>query len=168
MIGALAFCHRNKTDPRMNFARIFPQCVPLFILVVGINMANSWLLPVMKTAAGAALGRRPHLAFFQSNILDLARRCATNVAGASDKASYDSWVVGLWSLFPCFCQNPVDIASRLDKLTPTLVKAMEDKRYPQILVRYTYRCLEYHLVPEGHYLYLTARLHSTGTCLYWS
>jgi len=98
-----------------------------------INLDYNWLLPVMKTATGASLGQRPHLEFFQTNILGLARQCASMVAKTKDKDKYDSWVVGLWSLFPIFCQRPVDLVEHIEKLTPTLVKAMEDKRYPHIL-----------------------------------
>lgn len=94
----------------------------------GIDVSLSWLLPVLKTSAGAALEKRPHLEFFQKRVLDVARRCATKLGGASDK-----WVLNLWGLFPCFCQHPIDLQVHLEKLIPTLVKAMEDARYPQLL-----------------------------------
>lgn len=93
-----------------------------------------WLLPVVKISAMAALGKRPHLMFFKASVLDLARRCATKVGGSSSKLSFDDWVLGLWGLFPCFCQNPSDARDSLEALVPTLVKAMEDSRYPQLLV----------------------------------
>ena len=103
---------------------------------VGINMRLSWLLPVCKTASAAALGRRPHLAFFQKKVLGLARACASSVTKASDKIILDKWVIGLWNLFPCFCQHPMDLEETFPNLIPTLVKAMEDKRYPQLLVSF--------------------------------
>jgi len=100
----------------------------------GIDLSLSWLLPVLKTASGAALGKRPHLEFFQKKVLGLARACAATVTKASDKHVLDKWVIGLWSLFPCFCLHPMDLEETFPNLIPTLVKAMEDKRYPQLLV----------------------------------
>ena len=99
----------------------------------GVNFELQWLLPVIKTSATAALGKRPHLKFFQERVLDVARRCATKVGGKK-ASNYDDWVIGLWGLFPCFCQHPVDMQEHLEKLVPTLIKAMEDSRYPQLLV----------------------------------
>lgn len=101
---------------------------------VGVDLSLSWLLPVMKTASGSALGKRPQLNFFQKNVLGLARTCAMTVTKVSDRNLLDKWVVGIWNLFPCFCQHPVDLEEGFPNLIPTLVKAMEDKRYPQLLV----------------------------------
>ena len=118
--------------------------------------------------------KRPDVPFYQpqeasaiqERVLDVARRCATTVGGASSKSSYDEWVIGLWGLFPCFCQHPEDLQQHLEKLIPTLIKAMEDARYPQLLVRAT--CLR--LVPLFCALidFLHTRLRFAGHCLFWA
>ena len=53
---------------------------------------------------------------------------------ARRRSNYDAWVVSLWSLFSCFCHHPSDLSDYFETLLPTLVKAMEDERYPQLLV----------------------------------
>ncbi|CAB9512441.1 RRP12-like protein [Seminavis robusta] len=101
-----------------------------------VNQAYTWLVPVMKTASSAAQEKRPRLEFFRTHVLDLARRCATLGASSnstSSRSNYDAWVVSLWSLFSCFCHHPSDLSDYLETLLPTLVKAMEDERYPQLL-----------------------------------
>jgi hypothetical protein len=47
-------------------------------------------------------------------------------------------VIDLWGLFPSFCLQPLDIEVTFPALAQTFVKAMGDKRYPELLVRACY------------------------------
>jgi hypothetical protein len=100
----------------------------------GIQQSLSWLVPVMKTAANVASEKRSRLEFFRAEVLELARRCATTGAKAVSRSCYDTWVISFWSLFPCFCHHPLDLEESLARLVPTLVKAIEDVRYPLLVV----------------------------------
>jgi len=77
----------------------------------------------------AASTTPPHLEFFQTTILGLARQCdaqQTNYGKAR--------VLDLWSLLSCFCvQAPPDFEEVFPNLAQTLVKAMGDGRYPQLV-----------------------------------
>lgn len=92
----------------------------------------------MKNAAMAAQASPPRLAFFQSDVLGLARICDKFAATGplANRNFYHSRVVDLWSLFPCFCKSPVDIGAAMPSLTTTLGRALDDKRYPELLVRF--------------------------------
>jgi ribosomal RNA-processing protein 12 len=99
----------------------------------------AWVLNVIKSSVSAdSSPYRPRLAFFQSHILGLARNC--DAASASDnltavEASIQrSRVIDLWSLFPSFCVHPMDIETTFPALAQTMVRAMGDKRYPELLV----------------------------------
>jgi hypothetical protein len=88
----------------------------------------------MKNAASVTRTRL-HLAFFQTEVLGLARRCdALAFKHPNDKEFHMARVVDLWSLLHCFCQHPLDITSALPALAQTLVRAMGDTRYPQLVV----------------------------------
>jgi NUC173 domain len=81
---------------------------------------------------------RPRLAFFQNDILGLARisdQLAKNSPSASEMNSQRSRTLDLWNLFPCFCKSPSDVETGLPPLTSTLGRALEDKRYPELMVR---------------------------------
>ena len=94
-----------------------------------ISPTRAWLLPLLRTSAMAASTTPPHLEFFQTTILGLARQCdaqQTNYGKAR--------VLDLWSLLSCFCvQAPPDFEEVFPNLAQTLVKAMGDGRYPQLV-----------------------------------
>jgi ribosomal RNA-processing protein 12 len=114
-------------------------CIDLLLSVflVGIATELAWILSTMKVAATAAQAVPPRLAFFQSDVLGLARSCDKIAAtsAVAEQNMYHSRVVDLWSLFPCFCKSPLDIEAAMPALTATLGRALEDKRYPELLVR---------------------------------
>jgi NUC173 domain len=89
----------------------------------------------MRAAAASAQAESPNLAFFQSTVLSLARSC-DRLAGKDDKNKVylQARVVDLWSLLPCFCQSPSDVSKSLSNLTPIVVRAISDQRYPSLLV----------------------------------
>jgi hypothetical protein len=78
------------------------------------------------------------LAFFQGTILALARKCDTATAApsltAAEADSQKARVLELWSLLPAFCSNPADVEVTFPTLSQTLIKAVADKRYPQLVV----------------------------------
>lgn len=94
-----------------------------------ISPHRAWLLPLLKSSATAASTAPPKLEFFQTTILGLARQCdalQTNFGKAR--------VLDLWSLLSCFCvQAPPDFADVFPNLAQTLVRAMGDERYPQLV-----------------------------------
>jgi ribosomal RNA-processing protein 12 len=94
-----------------------------------ISPHRAWLLPVLKCSAIAASTTPPRLKFFQTTILGLARQCdseQTNFGKAR--------VIDLWSLLNCFCvQAPPDFAEVFPDFAQTLVRAMGDERYPQLV-----------------------------------
>jgi ribosomal RNA-processing protein 12 len=99
----------------------------------------AWILNVIKSSISADSNPyRPRLAFFQSHVLGLARKC--DAASSSDnltavEASIQrTRVIDLWSLFPSFCAHPLDVETTFPALAQTLVRAMSDKRYPELLV----------------------------------
>ena len=77
----------------------------------------------------------PSLVFFQQQVIPLARRFDV-LASETEKDTVvrKQQAVEFWSLFPAFCVFPRDVVSSLPKLAPVLVRAMKDKRYPQLLV----------------------------------
>ena len=105
----------------------------------GIAKERAWILSTLKVAASTAVQPvAPRLHFFQNDVLGMARVCdkqAAAVSGVSSKLYHRQLVVDLWSLFPCFCRSPSDLAEALPSLTTTLGRALEDKRYPELLVR---------------------------------
>lgn len=104
----------------------------------GIVSDRAWILSVMKVAATAAQVVPPRLAFFQNDVLGLARlsdQLAIDGPSASEMKSQRSRVLDLWNLFPCFCKSPSDVGNGLAPLTVVLGRALEDKRYPELLVR---------------------------------
>jgi hypothetical protein len=97
-----------------------------------------WLLQLMKSA-GSLGGRYDlHISFFQNTILPLARHYdSQSIKHAPKAALYKRKVLALWGLFPCFCRNPVDLVSSFPKFVPLLVRAMNDKRYPELVVSHS-------------------------------
>jgi hypothetical protein len=105
-----------------------------------IGPERVWLLPLLKTSMSSASLPRPRLDFFQCTILQLARQCdaASSAAPNADAASalfHRARVIDLWSLFPCFCHHPTDLEATFPVLSQTLVRAMGDARYPELVVR---------------------------------
>ena len=107
--------------------------------VGGIHPDRTWLLPVLKSAsASTSAHHRPNLAFFQGTILALARKCDAATAApsltAAEADAQKARVLELWSLLPAFCSNPADVEVTFPTLSQTLIKAVADKRYPQLVV----------------------------------
>jgi len=107
-------------------------------LVGAIHPDRTWLLPVLKSAsASGSAHHRPKLAFFQGKILALARKCdaasAASSLTAAEAAVQRTRVIELWSLLPAFCGNPADVEITFPTLSQTLVKAVGDKRYPELV-----------------------------------
>lgn len=99
-----------------------------------VSISRAWLLPVLKSASLAVQPLQPHLAFFQQEMLGLARKCdAFAVAHPSEAAFHRARVADLWSLFPCFAMHPADLQATFPNLSQTLVRAMSDVRYPQLV-----------------------------------
>lgn len=89
----------------------------------------------MKTAGSLGGNYDLKLSFFQENVLPLARHYdALSFKEQSRSSSRRSLVLGVWALFPCFCRNPTDLDSSLTKIAPLLVRAMNDMRYPELVV----------------------------------
>jgi len=97
-------------------------------------------------SGGSGSPYRTKLAFFQTYVLGLARRCdvagdetaSGGGVGAVEASMQKGRVVELWSLFPAFCGGgggcgPEDMAKSLPVLVQILVRAMGDLRYPQLL-----------------------------------
>lgn len=96
-----------------------------------------WLLPLMKVAGSIGGTYEVKLAFFHQSILPLARYYdALSMNEPSKASSHRSVILALWALFPCFCRNPTDLESSLPKLAPLLVRAMNDVRYPELVVSF--------------------------------
>jgi hypothetical protein len=101
----------------------------------GLSNQLAWVFKVMKVAASISGSFQIHISFFQENVLPLTRHYdALSVRHPTKAASYKSQVLDLWALFPIFCRHPVDLVSSFPKLVPVLVRAMNDERYPQLLV----------------------------------
>lgn len=94
---------------------------------------------------------RLHLSFFHADVLSLARHVdnLSQTTTMDDKrnnpkkqnmavvlSSYRQQVSDMWSLFPIFCQHPLDLSSALPQLVPILIRALKDSRYPEILVSF--------------------------------
>lgn len=109
----------------------------------GIHVERAWLISIVKSAAGFSHMRRPNLAFFQNHVLVLAREC-DKLATTNQKHCnfYHNQVSELWSLFPVLCKTSNDIAASLDAIVSTLCAALEDNRYPQLLVRSRCWCFD--------------------------
>ena len=102
--------------------------------VGAISINRAWLLPLLKSSSMAVQTKQPHLAFFQQEILGLARKCdAFAVANPSAATFHQARVTDLWSLLPCFGMNPADLQTIFPNLSQTLVRAMGDARYPQLI-----------------------------------
>lgn len=100
----------------------------------GIALEQTWILPVLKSAMAIAQPQAPRLAFFQQQVLVLARVCdKLATTSKSEKNFHQARVVDLWSLLSSFCVRPSDLATTLPALTATFARAIEDKRYPQLV-----------------------------------
>jgi hypothetical protein len=102
----------------------------------GISIERAWILLTLKSASMSAQPKQPSLAFFQAEVLGLARTCDKLAATIFVERNFHTTrVVELWGLFPGFCKRPSDLSSALPSLTTTLARALEDSRYPQLVVR---------------------------------
>ncbi|KAG7353945.1 NUC173 domain containing protein [Nitzschia inconspicua] len=92
----------------------------------------TWVFNIMK---GSTVQRSKTLmAFFQNEVLPLARSFDMMASrGGPCSEMYQNLVVDLWSLFPVFCCFPGDSDQILPHLAPTIVKAMNDERYPELI-----------------------------------
>jgi ribosomal RNA-processing protein 12 len=104
----------------------FPQ-----LYVENTTSNYSWLVKVMRLAGSSMATGCASLAFFHNEVIPLTREFDVNI-GLSN--GHRQNFVELWSLLPCFCDKPTDITVSLPKIAPILVRAMKDKRYPQLLV----------------------------------
>lgn len=94
-----------------------------------------WLLDTMKASGTLDNEGRLQLSFFQEKVLHLARHFDVLAVNSPEKAPMlKGRVVDLWGLFPSFCRYPNDIAESFPKLAPLLMRAMNDDRYPQLVV----------------------------------
>lgn len=83
----------------------------------------------------------PNLSFFQKDVLGMARICDKLAHSTSSNATRNIQklrVIEIWALFPCFCIGPADLPLVMPTLSTTLSRAMEDKRYPQLVVGSTF------------------------------
>jgi hypothetical protein len=102
----------------------------------------------MKLSGPVVASQEVNLEFFQNEVLPLARRFdALSVKGTQGAAVYRSQVVKLWDLLPLFCYNPADLNTSLQKLSPILVKAMNDQRYPEFVVSLPSRSVDFLHMP---------------------
>lgn len=110
--------------------------LPSFNVDVGIAKDRAWVLSTIRSASSVAQEVPPRLAFFESSVLGLARICDKLAATGptSESKFHHQLVVNLWALFPSFCKCPSDIESALSTLTTTLGRALDDNRYPELLV----------------------------------
>ena len=115
---------------------LVPTLMPRPADTTVISADRAWLLPLMKTSSLAAQSPSPNLGLFQSKILILARQCDAFGALRPSTATFfhRARVIDLWSLFPCFCQRPTDLEATFPSLSQTLVRAMGDARYPELVV----------------------------------
>ena len=91
----------------------------------------------MKASGTTNEGSRPHLRFFQQEVLPLARLCdGMRIKDPKNGNHHRNCVLAIWSLLPSFCQDPEDMASALPDLVPLLTRAMNDQRYPELVVSY--------------------------------
>lgn len=109
----------------------------------GIRPARLWIINLLKSRGAKYYSEQPtyHLAFFQSQILNLARKCDAAAAISSSSSVMNNHqqlqkqaCVDLWSLLVFFCANPVDMQSTLPALVPTMLRAIQDVRYHPHLV----------------------------------
>ena len=110
---------------------------------IGILFDQPWILAVMKGASLMVQPTSPKLGFFQTNVLGLARQYDQMAhqnnkeiaLSTSNKKTARKIVIDLWNLFSCFCLSPCDIELVLPSLSVTLCKALQDTKYPELVVR---------------------------------
>ena len=116
------------------------------LLCCGIGSRSDqlgWLFKILRASGTYSMGASHSLAFFKDHILPLARHFDTFAVEKTDNnVACRGYVVDLWSLFSCFCLDPVDIRVSLPGLVPILLRAMKDERYPEIIVSAKYQILE--------------------------
>lgn len=89
----------------------------------------------MKSSETERGETKPSLSFFQQTVLPLARFYDSQAAnGAANSLKRKRTVLALWGLFPCFCRRPTDLEAVFPGLAPLLVRAMNDVRYPELVV----------------------------------
>jgi ribosomal RNA-processing protein 12 len=121
----------------------------------------------MKTAGSLGGSYRLRLSFFQETVLPVARQYdALSMKNLTKSTFFRRHVLHLWALFPCFCRNPDDLESALPKLAPLLVRAMNDQRYPELVVgRFKNdekNTRNYHATCPSHLYFLSQILICTG------
>lgn len=72
------------------------------------------------------------LSFFQQTVLPLARFYDSQATNGTTNSLQT--VIALWGLFPSFCRRPTDLESVFPGLASLLVRAMNDERYPELVV----------------------------------
>jgi hypothetical protein len=89
----------------------------------------------MRSSGSTNEGSRPHLQFFQQEVLPLARLCdGLRIKDPKHGNHHRNCVVAIWALFQTFCHDPEDMKVSLPDLVPLLIRAMGDKRYPELVV----------------------------------
>ncbi|XP_068658787.1 uncharacterized protein [Aristolochia californica] len=105
----------------------FLSLLPLNLDVDDLSDANVWLLPVLKQYIVGA-----HLSFFAQTILGLIEileqksKELEREGRIVSSRTVDGFVYSLWSLFPAFCNYPVDTARSFGGLTKALCSALRD------------------------------------------
>lgn len=102
---------------------------------LGTARERGWIITIMKSASHLAQPFPLELAFFQDEVLALARRFDRVVSTGPPKYKLENrlGVIETWKLLPCvFEQLPPDVTERLSTLTTTMTKALEDTRYPEL------------------------------------
>lgn len=96
-----------------------------------------WLLELLtKSSESKSVETHLSLSFFQQTVLPLARFYDSQAGQSTTKLLIQKrTVTALWGLFPSFCRHPTDLESVFPALAPLLVRAMNDERYPELIVR---------------------------------
>lgn len=105
-------------------------------VTAGVARERGWVLALMRSSSQLAQPFPPTLAFFQDTVLALARRMDQHVVAGSSKHKLENrlGVIDTWKLLPSFLQQlPPDLSERTASLTTTIGKAIEDKRYPELV-----------------------------------
>jgi hypothetical protein len=90
-----------------------------------ISSQLPWMLKMMNTSGSFSENSRLHLSFFHHKVLPLARHYDT--LSGEDPAKFLFYKGRV----------PADFASAFPMLAPVLVRAMNDERYPELVVSQT-------------------------------
>lgn len=109
------------------------KAVPLRDSKGAVNVAHSWILPLLREAVN-----RSSFRYFYEHILPLANRCFENWESHKQQENMalartnELLFCQLWGLFPGFCREPIDILE-FGSIAPTLgdhLKRKIDTRLP--------------------------------------